>query len=31
VDFWRGLDISVLPWVVLLLVLAWGIVGYVAS
>jgi hypothetical protein len=31
VRFWRGLDISVLPWMLLLFVLAWGILGFVAA
>ena len=30
-DFWRRLDISVLPWILLLFVLAWGILGFVVS
>jgi hypothetical protein len=30
-DFWRRLDISVLPWMLLLFVLALAILGFVAS
>jgi hypothetical protein len=31
VKYWRRFDISVLPWMLLLVVLAWGILGFVAS
>jgi hypothetical protein len=31
VSYWRRFDISVLPWMLLLFVLAWAILGFVAS
>jgi len=31
VSYLRKFDISVLPWILLLVVLAWGILGFVVS
>jgi len=30
-NFWKRLDISVLPWLLLLFVLGWAILGFVSS
>jgi hypothetical protein len=30
VDFFRRSDISVLPWLLLLFVLAWGVLGFIS-